>query len=362
MRKKAAASLAVFGMMVLGGMASSCDLLGIKQKGEIHILISENGYRVTKSSFEIPDTNDFILEITDPNGEPVYYGPYGQSYDSYSVEEGECKVSVASGDIAAPAFETPVFGDMQTVNVMAGKTTNVKLSCRQINSGLRLKRDMSFLEKYPDASIVAKCGKGSLSYGQGETRIGYFPAETVTLSVVDKAEEIPLTEYTLERQTILTLTLSVIDRENGKSEMICAGIDIDTTRIWKSDNFVLGGSKKGDSADNPMDIREAKASAGSKGIWVYGFIVGGDMSSSGTGISFEPPFTSNTHIAIASRANANDKASCMSVQLSSGTVRDALNLADRPENLGKQIYIKGDIVNAYFGVPGIKNVTEYIIR
>jgi hypothetical protein len=44
--------------------------------------------------------------------------------------------------------------------------------------------------------------------------------------------------------------------------------------------------------------------------------------------------------------------------LPSGDVRSALNLQDNPTNLGKQVSIKGSL-EAYFGVNGVKSVTDY---
>ena len=51
----------------------------------------------------------------------------------------------------------------------------------------------------------------------------------------------------------------------------------------------------------------------------------------------------------------------MSVQLAKGEVRDALNLVTNPTLLGKKVFLKGDIEAAYYGIPGIKNITEYSI-
>jgi hypothetical protein len=47
------------------------------------------------------------------------------------------------------------------------------------------------------------------------------------------------------------------------------------------------------------------------------------------------------------------------VQLPSGDLRDVLNLVDNPGLLGTKVYLKGDIVEAYYGIPGIKNISEY---
>jgi len=96
---------------------------------------------------------------------------------------------------------------------------------------------------------------------------------------------------------------------------------------------------------------------GEKDIWVMGYIVGGDLSSSS--MSLTPPFRSMTNLAIAHSPFVVEKDSCVSVQLPKGAIRDSLNLVSNPERLWKQVYIKGDIVDAYFGIHGIKNVSEY---
>ena len=102
-----------------------------------------------------------------------------------------------------------------------------------------------------------------------------------------------------------------------------------------------------------------KDHAGEKAVWVTGYIVGGDLSSSKNGIKFEGPFESMTNIAIAARSSVTEKSSCVSVQLVKGEMRDALNLVDHPGLLGKKVYLKGDLQEAYYGIPGIKNLTEY---
>lgn len=78
-------------------------------------------------------------------------------------------------------------------------------------------------------------------------------------------------------------------------------------------------------------------------------------------ISFDEPFSSNTNIAIAGRTTVSDKESCLSVSLPKGSIRDALNLSDNPENLKKKVYLKGDIVESYFGIPGVKNISDYVL-
>ena len=96
--------------------------------------------------------------------------------------------------------------------------------------------------------------------------------------------------------------------------------------------------------------------------WGGGVLVGGDLSSAKEGISFTDPFSSMTCIAIASRTSVTSKSSCMSVKLPKGDVRAAINLVDHPEILGRKIYLKGDLIAAYYGIPGIENITEFVLK
>ena len=111
------------------------------------------------------------------------------------------------------------------------------------------------------------------------------------------------------------------------------------------------------SAAEIMSVSEARLSVGSNDVWVIGHVVGGNLSSSSA--SYEPPFSSKTCILIGPEPSASSRDSCMSVQLPAGKVRDALNLVDNPGLLGTKVVIKGDISASYYGLPGLKNCTDY---
>ena len=49
----------------------------------------------------------------------------------------------------------------------------------------------------------------------------------------------------------------------------------------------------------------------------------------------------------------------MSIQLSVGDIRNAINLVDNPGLLGQRIYLKGDVVEAYYKLPGLQNLSDY---
>lgn len=134
---------------------------------------------------------------------------------------------------------------------------------------------------------------------------------------------------------------------------------------WFSDAENPGANAQTDadaSADTTgaFSVIQARDHLGEKKQWVKGYVVGGNLSSSATGIRFEPPFTADTHLAIADTAVVALKASCLSVQLPSGALREAVNLVDHPDLLGTRVYIQGDIVEAYYGIPGLKNVVQIL--
>lgn len=114
------------------------------------------------------------------------------------------------------------------------------------------------------------------------------------------------------------------------------------------------------TADDPYQVSSVLAGVSGTDVWVTGYIVGwveGQVLSSGA--HFTTPASSASNLLLAATPDETNVAKCIPVQLSSGTtVRTALNLQDHPENLGKEVSIKGALQN-YFGVAGIKTPTLY---
>ncbi len=332
-------------------------------EGGLRLSFKEDMYKVSISidDIELPDTNDFILDIRNSGGKSIYSGYYGDSPETLSVPAGNYTVSVKSGEFSRPQFSRPQFGDEQCVVVPAEGVVNVKLECRQINSGIRLRISPDFLTVFPDGVLFLSSDDGRLMYGYSEKRIAYFKPGNVSVILNDGNTERTLLTRSLESQEILTLGISVSDDipdpdENGIS------ISVDTTRIWRDEDYVIGNgdTDKGDAADNALSVGQARERVGESDVWVYGYIVGGDLTK--TSVSFTPPFSSETNIAVATRSSVDSRESCLSVFLPSGDVRDRLNLVDHPENIGKRVYLKGDIVGSYFGLVGIKNVTDCVLK
>ena len=335
-------------------LLASCEELmqSFTKQGILQIRFAQGTVPSTRSAF--PDTNDFIITITDTKGSPVYDGTFGAMDDDLQLDEGSYTVFARSMDFSAPLFDSPQYGDTQVAAIKAGKTTVVTLSCIQLNSGIRLNIDPAFLTAYPNASLFLKAASGKLMYSYSERRIAYFQPGNVNLEMSDGGKESTLFSRRLEPQQILTLGVGV----GTESQRNGIRVSVDTSRIWTSDSFIIGDSgKDGGDTSQAYSVPQAKQNTGEEDVWVYGYIVGGDLSSSKC--SFTPPFSSRTNIVIADKSSIMDKSKCLSVQLAKGDIRDELNLVDHPELLGRQVYLKGDIVEAYYGIPGIQNISEY---
>lgn len=316
----------------------------------------------SRSTVDLPDTDSFILTVTNSANTILYKGYYGDSPESMLVNPGSYTVRAVSREFAEPEFDAPQFGDEQVVVVKAGASTDVLLECVQMNCGLGLRIDPVFSSVYPGGSLSVSSAEGSLDYGYSETRTGFFKPGSLSVILYDGTSSEKLVTRNLEAREILTLGItcpsSGNDSDGGRTSL---SIKVDTLRTWSEDEFTIG-SGQGDSGVSPataFSVGQAKSHAGEKGVWVCGYIVGGDLSSSKNGIKFEPPFESMTCIAIAARSSVSEKSSCMSVQLVKGDFREALNLVEHPELIGRKVYLKGDIEASYYGIPGLKNLTEY---
>lgn len=337
----------------------SCNLLGESslKEGTLRVCFAPDQEILTRSGIEIPDTSDFILTVKNSKGTVIYEGAFGDSPETMSLNPGSYTVCIISEEFRKPAFSSPQFGDEQCVVVSSGTLTQVRLLCTQINSGIRLKIDSGFLDKYPDGAFLLKSSFGKLLYPYSEKRVAYFTPGNISLILTDKGTDETLMTKTLKAQEILELKVSVTGSKESSSAQSPEGIDvaIDTSRVWLSEEYVLGGGSK-----SVLSISQAYDMVGEEDVMVCGYIVGGDLTSSSA--SFEKPFSSRTNLLIGPRSSTTEKSSCLSVQLPSGYLRDDLNLVDNPQLLGRKICLRGDIVEAYYGIPGIKNISEYELQ
>lgn len=311
----------------------------------------------TKGIADIPDTNDFILTVKDAFGNVLYHGSYGDSPAKLEVQPGSYTVKAMSREFVTPAFGTPQYGDEQVIVVPEGQHVSVQLVCTLQNCGVTLRISPDFLTSYPDGVLFLKQGSARLMHAYTEKRIAYFFPGEFQLTMHNEGKEQTLLTRSLAARDILAIKISAPSPASGS-----VGIAVDTTGNWINENYTIGGNNgegnTGADISSAISVGDAGKHIGENGVWLYGYIVGGDLTANGKSVKTSG-ITKSTHLAMASRSSVTEKASCVAVELPSGKVREALNLVDHPELIGTRIYVKGNIVEAYFGTIGLKGTTDY---
>lgn len=343
-----------FLLVAAAALLCSCDYFFPVENGELSISFSKEIYLNTKASKNLPDTNSFILSVVSDKGKVVYEGPFGSALQPIGTVPGTYTVKAVSARPGAPAFDAPLYGDEQLVLVEMGGLSNVNLFCTQLNCGVKLTFDNSFRQRYPGAGILITAQEGTLAFAQAETRTAYFQPGIVSFQLKQGDELSPLMTRSLRARENLTLNFAA-QQGGGLS------IQLDTTCTWINEDYVIGdqGQEPGTDLGNAMGVWEARQNVGAKEVWVYGYIAGGDLTSSKA--SYQGPFTSKTNLLLSSKFPVNGRDGCVSVQLQQGDTRDALNLVDNPQLLGRQVFLKGNIVASYYGLPGIQAITEFVL-
>ncbi|MCI2082047.1 MAG: DUF4493 domain-containing protein [Bacteroidales bacterium] len=317
---------------------------------------------ITKGAVYVPDTSAFILCIRNVSGTAIYEGAYSERPSTLSVPAGTYVVKVVSEAFEVPAFDKPVFGDEQTIVVSAGEHVSVNLRCSRTNCGINLLFTERFRTKFSDHIMTLDSGDGSLEYGLYEARTAYFNAGEVTFTAESGTTSIDVFKRTLETGRILTVKLDASTAETAGTPQF--KIYVDTSAVYVSESVLYDENASGNdgvSKETAFTVAEAGIHIGEK-VWVTGYIVGGDCSSSGT-VTFSGPFEQSAHMAIADSPSENVSSNCMCIQLTAGTeARTALNLVDNPGNIGKRVWLHGTVDASYFKLIGLKGTTDYAME
>ena len=314
----------------------------------------------------LPDTSDFILRLYGPGNKTVYDGAYGNAPYEMQLSPGNYRVEALSCAFSLPAFDCPQFGDEQSLTLAEGEYRNVELLCRQRNAGVRLIVADTFVANYVAADLYLRSADGTLMYDFRETRTAFFKPGPVALMMNDSGKVRTLFTRNMDAGEMLLVELSAAESMPVARLLSGGSIDIaiDTARNWTNGRFAYDGGATDPSGDitpggnpgNPFSVAEARLHAGSNDVWVCGYIVGGDLTSKGWNRT--APFQSRTNLAIADSPSCTEREKCMSVMLPKGDIRDALNLVDN-DLLWHRVLIKGNVVEAYYGLPGLQSLKDF---
>ena len=358
-KRNAAKGFAIaFATIAATFLAASCSFSERSEKATLLLSIRQENTFATKAAGDpLPDTNQFVLKIENAQGEYVYYGLYGAKPAKLSVPAGSYSLSLVSEELDAPDWDSPVYGDDVDIVAASGETISVNFLCKMVNSGVRVRMTERYVAKYPGNLTVSQ-EAGSLDYTSAETRFGFFEAGNATFTAVaaDGSSQ-SLFSKQLTAGQMLTLTLDAGSSDAGGT----ISVQVDTTATYLSQTILVDQYQQSQGDGLSWETAYSTVDAAlhpEESVWVWGYIVGGDLTS--TGISYEVPFTKNSNLAIAASPMCRTRAECMSVELASGSdIRETANLVDHPGMLGRKIYIQGTVKESYFGMPGLKSIKEF---
>ena len=224
----------------------------------------------------VPDTTTFILKITGVSGDILYSGPYGERPQRMTLESGSYYIDVVSCDDEAPAFNKPIYGDHQIAVVKGGSSTNVRLLCKLVNSGIKLNFTTNFRKRFTAGYLKLSQDAGNLKYDFDENRTGYFKSGNVVFIAGDEEK---LLNKVVEAGTIYNITLDCPYDESDAGfsiEVDGSGTNVDETIVIG--NETIKGAD-GSSREKALDVAAASGRLGDT-LWVWGYIVGGDLSAS----------------------------------------------------------------------------------
>ena len=347
---------------MLGGVllftVSACETLSWNEQGKGALSIRMQKETAVTVKADVPFM-DYLIGIEDKSGSTVASGKISTLPDPVELDPGPYTVTALSEQMGAPAFDKPVYGSTVAVTVVAAVKNTLQMVCVQVNAGLRIVYEPAFKAQYASYSVEVTGQDGSLTYQMDEARTGYFApgALQIVLSVAGEAP-VQISKSVIARDMLVLTVLpaQTAPGNKGSIEMLLA---VDTSRVWRREEWKPGApANDGLSPETAYTVAEAQLAASATNVWVYGYIVGGDASTS----SFKtaPPFTAASNLVIADSPLETARANCMAVELPSSpaTIRAAFNMTGNGAALlGRRAWFRGNI-EAYFGHPGVRATKE----
>ena len=310
------------------------------------------------------DSTKYILTIANSSGTVFYEGLYINRPEMLYVKPGNYKVRIASEEFKEPGTLRPLFGQEVTVKAKKDSTMCIHLLSRQMTGGVRFEFTSGFLSWFKGTGLYLSRDSVSFKYNYGSRDYVYFYPGTITVKYKNKDgyptytppdkpgyEDTVLFTRKLKATELVTIKL---DYDLTKVPSTGLSMKIDTTRTRVSEYYNVPGI----APYGCQSVWYAQNHVGDT-LKLFGYIVGGDATS--TTFNRVKPFKSKTNIVVAANDWQTLKEKTMAIELTEGPIRNALNLVDHPEHLKKPIAITGIIVDLYFGYPGMKKVTDYLL-
>ena len=207
-----------------------------------------------KSSNATPSTDDFVVTIKDAQNATIKtFDPFSSAPDQVELIAGRYNVEAYSQAFTTPAFDMPVYGAVEPVDVVAGKNKTVALNCTQSNAGVKFLWTEEFKAAFSEYAATVTQSSTTLEYPKTETRTGYFAVGNV---------DVVITLGTGDDQSSFSKTIAVNARElvsikpvqsDAGAGTLTIEITIDTDVTEREEIFVIGGGNGGGTTGALID-------------------------------------------------------------------------------------------------------------
>ena len=337
---------------------SKKETTGEKETGYLTLNIIQGAS--LKADVEI---TDYMLRISDGQTEFVKER-IGDLPEQIALPVGSYTVEAYSMEFLQPQFDMPFYSGKTTVEIEAGETNEILLTCSQGNAGVKVVWSNDFPKKFQTYEAQITCDEGYLHYSSEETRTGYFLPGTVSVTILADGQTINGGTITLFARDMVTANLRPKESLSGG---LTIEIFIDETVNPREVEVIVDPDYRTvepNSETNPYSIEQATKHQGENGVWVEGYIVGSKPS---TGFDFVNPETwQNTNIVLADDIDETSDGNVIFVELTSAAQRNAIGLVgstgqDYNDRLHRIVLIKGSLL-AYQSRAGLRNITNYSFK
>jgi len=306
----------------------------------------------------VPSVELFHLSVESEEG-VVYDGIYGDMPAEITVPQGECRFRLLSGEYSGPAFDSPLWGDEQILQVSGTEYVTVNLTCRQMTCGVRILFSEKFRTYFPDAFVrvtrrdTLSLVTESLDYGAEDAGFIHFLPGRLTVDLLENSSAAAelLTGWECVSADMFTVK---VDASSGGSSVKIA-VSVDTTASYHDETYIYGRERSGLTpydALRPCDV----SSHPDDTLWVAGYVTGCYVNK-----KFRPGADSlavTSNIAISDTPFPSETSVTIPVYVYSGPCR-SLNLKDNPSVLGQRVAVRG-VIGTLYDLPAVKKGLEYI--
>lgn len=177
-----------FGIMALL-LAISCTKSHTEGTGQVTFVLDSNLEIAdqTKSSLTqyttLPDSQDFIITITDASSTSVWSGKIADWDSTTLLKAGQYTVSASFGSVENEGFGKPCFAGSADFVIVDEQTTEVKIEANLANTVVLVNCTDNFKNYYDNYSFkLTRDGSEIASFAKDDTRAAFVDGYKVTFS------------------------------------------------------------------------------------------------------------------------------------------------------------------------------------